>query len=67
MTVKTYEMIGNLIGNIKRSKSIINHQTESINKDFEKLNELLKENDQPKIELEDIKCSNRYEKWEDEF
>lgn len=65
MTVKTYEMIGNLISNIKRSKSVINRQTEMINKDFETLNNLLKRNGQPEMKLDDIKPQNRYEEYGD--
>ena len=65
MTVVTYERIGVLISNIKRSKNIINRQNELIERDFKELNDLLKKNDQPEIKLEDIKIDDRYS-W-DEF
>lgn len=65
MTVETYEKIGNLIGNIKRAKSVINRRTEMINKDFETLNNLLKRNGQPEMKLEDIKPQNRYDEYGD--
>lgn len=65
MTVVTYERIGTLISNIKRSKNIINRQNELIKRDFKELNELLKKNDQPEIKLEDIKIDDGYS-W-DEF
>ena len=65
MTVETYEKIGELIGNIKRDKSVINRRTEMINKDFETLNILLKRNGQPEIKLEDIKPQNRYDEYRD--
>ena len=67
MTVKTYERIGDLIHNIKRSKSVINRNMELIDKDFEELNKLLEKNNQPKINLEDIKPMDRYDWNEDEF
>ena len=65
MTVVTYERIGVLINNIKRSKNNINRQNESIKRDFKELNELLKKNNQPEIKLEDIKINDGYS-W-DEF
>ena len=67
MTVKTYERIGDLIHSIKRSKSVINRNMELIDKDFEELNKLLEKNNQPKINLEDIKPIDRYGCDEDEF
>lgn len=67
MTVKTYERIGDLIRNIKRSKSVINHNMELIDRDFEELNKLLEKNNQPKINLEDIKPMDRYGWDENEF
>ena len=66
MTVKTYERIGDLIHNIKRGKSVINRNMELIDRDFEELNKLLEKNNQPKINLEDIKPMDRYG-CEDEF
>lgn len=66
MTVKTYERIGDLIHSIKRSKSVINRNMELIDRDFEELNKLLEKNNQPKINLEDIKPMDRYG-CEDEF
>ena len=65
MTVVTYERIGVLINNIKRSKNSIDRHNESIKRDFKELNELLKKNDQPEIKLEDIKINDGYS-W-DEF
>ena len=65
MTVKTYEKIGNLIGNIKRDKLAINRRTEMINKDFETLNNLLKRNGQPEMKLDDIKPQNGYDEYGD--
>lgn len=65
MTVETYEKIGNLISNIKRDKSVINRRTEKINKDFETLNNLLKRNGQPEMNLDDIKPQNRYDEYGD--
>lgn len=66
MTVKTYERIGCLISNIKRAKSNVNRNMELIDRDFEELNKLLEKNNQPKINLEDIKPMDRYG-CEDEF
>ena len=65
MTVETYEKIGNLISNIKRDKSVINRRTEMINKDFKTLNNLLKKNGQPEMNLDDIKPQNRYDEYGD--
>ena len=67
MTVKTYETIGMLISNIKRSKNVINHNEERIDRDFKKLNELLTRNGQPEMKLEDIKPLNEYDCEENEF
>ena len=67
MTVKTYERIGILINNIKRSKSLVNRNLEMIDKDYKELSTLLEKNGQPKIELDDIKPSSQYGWDEEEF
>lgn len=54
MTVKTYERIGILIRNIKRSKTVIDRNKRMIDRDFGELNQLLRENNQPEIKLEDL-------------
>lgn len=67
MTVKTYERIGQLISNIKRSKHTINRNNCLIDRDFKELNALLKQNDQPGIKLEDINPTCYGEEWDDEI
>ena len=64
MTVKTYERIGVLISNIKRSKNIIEHNKETIDRDLKELNMLMVKNDQPEIKLEDINTHSDI--WDDE-
>lgn len=58
MTVKTYERIGNLIGEIRRCKSIIETNIRIENDAYNELDALLKDNNLERIELEDIKSNN---------
>lgn len=58
MTVKTYERIANLIGEIRRCKSIVATNIRRENDAYDELETLLKENNLERIELEDIKSNN---------
>lgn len=55
MTVQDYERIGELVSEIRRSKSAINRNQIIINDDYEELDELIRTNNLERIKLEDIK------------